>query len=69
MSGKSVRSIADNRKARFRINSQSAKDFFEGRANAERSAATREEVICKTCGFKARFKFFRCPGCDSEKQY
>lgn len=68
MSAKSVRSIADNRKARFRINSQSAKDFFEGRANAEKAAPTRDEVVCQNCGFKARYKFFRCPGCDSEQK-
>jgi len=68
MSAKSVRSIADNRKARFRINSQSAKDFFEEKANAERSQPTREEVICKNCGFKTRYKFFKCPSCDSEQR-
>ncbi|KHO48373.1 MAG: hypothetical protein QT00_C0001G0391 [archaeon GW2011_AR5] len=25
---------------------------------------TTSEVICKKCGFKARYKFFRCPECN-----
>jgi lipopolysaccharide biosynthesis regulator YciM len=25
---------------------------------------TTSEVICQKCGFKARYKFLRCPNCD-----
>jgi len=25
---------------------------------------TTEEVICKHCGFKTRYKFVRCPNCE-----
>lgn len=25
---------------------------------------TTSEVICKKCGFKARYKFLRCPECN-----
>ena len=25
---------------------------------------TTDEVTCQKCGFKARYKFFRCPECN-----
>jgi lipopolysaccharide biosynthesis regulator YciM len=26
------------------------------------------EVVCRSCGFKARYKFYRCPQCDAEQK-
>jgi len=53
-----------NWKQRKRIATMSMKDIMEERANAERSSPTRDEVKCQFCGFKARYKFLRCPQCD-----
>ena len=27
-----------------------------------------KEMSCKHCGFKARYKFFRCPHCDKTQE-
>ncbi len=64
MGGKSVRTRADNRRARFRIYSQSMKDLMEEKASQERPPPTRDEIKCQSCGFKARYKFIRCPECN-----
>ena len=29
---------------------------------------TTEEVVCKSCGFKARYQFIRCPQCGEERK-
>ena len=29
---------------------------------------TTKEMSCKHCGFKARYKFFRCPHCDKTQE-
>lgn len=29
---------------------------------------TREEVICPSCGFKARYQFVRCPECEAVRK-
>lgn len=31
----------------------------------ESAKITQDETICKSCGFKARYKFSRCPICSS----
>ncbi len=64
MSGKSVRTRADNRRTRFRIAHQSMKSLMEEKASQERPPPTREEHKCSNCGFKARYKFVRCPECN-----
>jgi lipopolysaccharide biosynthesis regulator YciM len=64
---KSVRTKADNRRARIRINSMSMKYYFEDHAAAERGSLFKGEQQCSQCGFKARYEYFRCPNCDSEQ--
>lgn len=29
---------------------------------------SRDEVVCAKCGFKARYKFYRCPQCDEVRK-
>lgn len=29
---------------------------------------TTSEIICSNCGFKARYKFLRCPECNAEQK-
>jgi len=51
-------------KQRKRMNTMSMKDRMEEKAAAERAPPTRDEVTCQHCGFKARYKFHRCPECE-----
>jgi lipopolysaccharide biosynthesis regulator YciM len=35
---------------------------------SDKNPPSRDEVICKNCGFKARYKFYRCPECNAEQK-
>ena len=61
---KSIGLKAENRKNRFRINSESIKNLMEDKSSQERSPPSRDEILCKNCGFKTRYRFLRCPECD-----
>ncbi len=58
----------ENEKQRKRMAMQSMKDLMQIRAAAERNPPFKGEQICKNCGFKARYKFFRCPECNHEQE-
>lgn len=58
----------DNWKQRQKMRYMSMKDRMEEKAAQERPPPTREEVKCKYCGFKARYKFIRCPECNREQE-
>ena len=65
MGGKSVGARDANIKARQKLAKGGVmKNFFEDKASQEKTPPTRDEVICKSCGFKARYKFLRCPECN-----
>ncbi len=53
-----------NEKQRKRMRYMSMKDRMEGAAAQEKTPPSRDEVVCKHCGFKARYKFYRCPECN-----
>lgn len=55
---------AFNWNQRKRANTMSMKERMEGQANIEKSPPTRDLLTCQKCGFKARYKFLRCPECD-----
>ncbi len=54
----------DNWKQRKRIATMSMSDRMQERAAQERNPPFTGEQICKNCGFKARYKFLRCPECN-----
>ena len=58
----------ENEQQRKRMNKGLGKIFFEERAAQERAPPHRDEVICKHCGFKARYQFIRCPECDAMQE-
>lgn len=62
MGSKSIGSRALNRDQRFRVNKMKMTKMFENKG--ETSEITTTEVKCQKCGFKARYKFYRCPECD-----
>ena len=64
MGGKGVRSRSDAYKMRQKMRYMSMKRLMEEKANQERNPPTRDIVSCQKCGFKARYKFHRCPHCD-----
>lgn len=69
MGGKSVTARADNYKARKKLaKSGIMRNLFEERASQERSPPTRDEHTCEHCGFKAKYKFIRCPSCEKEQK-
>jgi lipopolysaccharide biosynthesis regulator YciM len=51
-------------KQRKRIATMSMKDRMEDMAARDRNPMQIDEVKCQKCGFKARYKFHRCPECD-----
>jgi len=63
MGGKSLRSKHDNRIARAKMLrghfTRDAKDY----ANI-----TTDNIECASCGFKARYKFIRCPECGEVRE-
>ncbi len=65
MGGKSVKSLHDNRVARAKVAKMSMKRLMEEKAEQEKSPPTRDEHNCDNCGFKARYKFLRCPECEA----
>jgi lipopolysaccharide biosynthesis regulator YciM len=62
MGKKSVRTKHDNRIARIKI----AKGLMnkKTREDIESAPVSRDETKCQKCGFKATYKFHRCPSCD-----
>jgi len=61
MGKKSIGSKAVNRNQRFRLIKMKMEKMFENKGEI---TVTTAEVICKSCGFKARYKFIRCPECN-----
>lgn len=62
MGAKSIRSKHDNYVNRARVLKRKMSEIFENKEyNAE---ITTSEVVCQSCGFKARYKFLRCPECN-----
>lgn len=53
-----------NEQQRKRMAKMSMKERMEEKAAQERTPPTRDEVKCKYCDFKARYKFLRCPECN-----
>ncbi|MBI5332832.1 MAG: hypothetical protein HZB65_04620 [Candidatus Aenigmarchaeota archaeon] len=53
-----------NYKQRMRVAKGGMKDYMEGKAAEEKPPPFKGEVICKKCGFKARYQFIRCPHCN-----
>lgn len=41
------------------------KVFFKPHEEFERAEVSRESTQCPKCGFKAAYKFIRCPGCNA----
>ena len=69
MGGRSIAGRAANEKQRTKLaQSGIMKNFFEDKAVLERNPPTKEEVKCQHCGFKARYKFHRCPECDKVQE-
>ncbi|MBI2578343.1 MAG: hypothetical protein HYW26_01385 [Candidatus Aenigmarchaeota archaeon] len=72
MGGKSIASRAANRKQRQKMHMSKysfsklmvrPENMMEER-DIEIAPPSREEMKCLSCGFKARYKFFRCPECN-----
>jgi hypothetical protein len=76
MGAKSVAARAANRKQRQKMNmSRYASSRIMVRPehmmeenNIEIQMPFTGTVICQSCGFKARYKFHRCPQCDAEQK-
>jgi lipopolysaccharide biosynthesis regulator YciM len=47
---------ADQREKEARLNPRQPPEYSE---------VTRDEWQCSRCGFKARYRFLRCPGCEA----
>jgi len=50
---------ADQRDKESRMNQREIKDYGE---------INTKEMICKHCGFKAKYKFLRCPNCEKKQE-
>lgn len=49
---------------RFKLLGRPTVDEYRTRVIDESNKKVENvEVVCKSCGFKARYKFFRCPAC------
>ncbi len=57
---------AFNWKQRKRANTMSMKDHMEEAAARDRTPLQNNEKVCKSCGFKARYPFIRCPECGQQ---
>lgn len=76
MGGKSIAARAANRRQRQKMNMSrySASKFMVRPENMmeERDDftinITTDTVSCKNCGFKAKYKFIRCPQCGDEQK-
>jgi lipopolysaccharide biosynthesis regulator YciM len=68
MSSKSVSKRATSYWQRKRACGQRMTDLMQEKAAQERNPPTRDEVVCQKCGFKARYKFLRCPECGEERK-
>ena len=48
-----------------KVHAWNAKDFVRDNENNEKNAKIDTEVcVCQKCGFKAHYKFVRCPECE-----
>ena len=77
MASKSVRSRADNRRQRQRMNMsrysasslmvrpEQAGEIRNG--SIEVNPPSRDKIICAHCGFTARYRFLKCPECQSAR--
>jgi lipopolysaccharide biosynthesis regulator YciM len=50
---------ADQRAKEARLNPREVKDYAE---------INTKESVCHACGFKARYKFIRCPECNAVQE-
>lgn len=57
----------ENEKQRKRMAKLGFKEMMATKYDSEieLSPPSRDEVVCKHCGFKARYKFVRCPECSA----
>jgi len=53
------RVMADQRDKNARLNPKEPRSYGE---------INTKEMVCKHCGFKARYKFIRCPHCDKTQE-
>ncbi|MBS3056202.1 MAG: hypothetical protein J4473_02075 [Candidatus Aenigmarchaeota archaeon] len=67
MGRKSLGSKAVNRNQRFRLIKMKMEKVFD-KNDCIPSTMTTSEIICHKCGFRARYKFLRCPECNSEQK-
>lgn len=66
MSAKSIRGKASQREQRKRMQDKMGmKRMMESKYEADIPPMNTEESKCQNCGFKARYKFVRCPECDT----
>ncbi|MDD5242430.1 MAG: hypothetical protein PHU49_00290 [Syntrophorhabdaceae bacterium] len=75
MAGKSIASRALNRKQRQKMNMSrysgsklTIRPENMGVEEAQVPKFSMSEHKCQFCGFKARYKFYRCPQCDSPQK-
>jgi len=66
MGKRSIGVKAANRDQRFRLIKMKMEKMFENKG--ETAEITTSEVKCHSCGFKARYKFLRCPNCNMEQK-
>ena len=66
MGSKSVRGRAFNQKQRKRMREMKLEDSLNKKG--EYAEITTSQIICKNCGFKTRYQFFRCPQCNAEQK-
>lgn len=65
MGGKSIAHRATSEWQRKRAVGQRMKDLMEGAAAREKTPPTRDTVTCSECGFKAPYRFLKCPACEA----
>lgn len=60
-----VKATDDRRPSFVRGKEKKHKDLFVSSDEFERADVGRENTECMKCGFKAAYKFKRCPSCDA----